>query len=908
MFLIRAKIHGLKGIYRKSGIKDIDIDFTLCKHKIILISGPNGSGKSTLLSVLNPLPDNAQMFIDKEECWEELTYIHNGIKYECKIIYPINKYGERMTTKAYLIKTNNAVVSDLNPNGNVGTYKNVIFREFGLDPNFIALSRLSSENRGIVERTPAERKKYVGAILEATTDYDNMNKVFIKRAASFKTMLNSIVSKIDSIGDYEYLINSSKDIQNRIKKLQEQKDMFIKQLAEAEAAIKVLDPDASIRDKYQELEKSKLEHIKHTEWLELQIMTTIKKDENLKAIIENDEIESVLDTFKETLREVDNDIHVNNTKIGMLMSSKQEAIQNLEVKRGKLSVLMSENNYADLSEVINKKKQLIAEYDNIISKFDIQVELTKEDYISALSVLQNANETITAIKQEVSSDNFIKAISKLSDDISMLDISEEIENDEYQISYIEKQIDDLNMNIAKNQALLETAKILEQRPEKCSDDTCPFILAAIKAKSQNPEDKLEMHYSELELAKNNLKSITEDKNSLKEIEKAMSVITSIIRSLQNYKTTFNKFPNGEMYTDYTKILNTISHFDCFNLYINSLNKVLDYINAISLKKIEVAELDKLLLSQNIYTSNKGILDELNSSIKEYEYKIENFSKEIQTLTNENDNKSRIAAHTRENIDLYQTVLENKIELDKFNNELFDINANLMMIETSISNIENAIKNVNYINSQLISIDKDLSPLDEEYKKILFSIERYKEYEKELQEYQEKYNTVEILKEYTSPSTGIQNLFIKLYMGTTLNLANKLLSLMFSGEMELLDYVINEKEFKIPCKSSQTSLINDDISSCSTGEKSMISLILGTVLFVQASSIYKILEWDEMDTGLDKFNKTNFIPLTQEIMDMFDIPQCIMISHATESVFNDVDVISLGPVNNEIPNGNVIFKL
>jgi len=130
--------------------------------------------------------------------------------------------------------------------------------------------------------------------------------------------------------------------------------------------------------------------------------------------------------------------------------------------------------------------------------------------------------------------------------------------------------------------------------------------------------------------------------------------------------------------------------------------------------------------------------------------------------------------------------------------------------------------------------------------------------------------------------------------------------MFSGELALTDYIINDKEFRIPCMSMDSPIINDDISSCSFAQKCMISMILSFVLLNQSSTIYNIPRLDEVDAGLDQENRANFIPLVRQIMDIFNMQQCIMISHASESVLSDVDIIMLGKVNNETPKGNIIF--
>ena len=105
MKLISARFKGLIGINRASGLHEIKIDFTKCKHKIILIIGKNGSGKSTISDALHPFPDPPSNDLDHEEGLKEIEYISDhGIFYRISIQYPLNKNGERATTKAYIQK------------------------------------------------------------------------------------------------------------------------------------------------------------------------------------------------------------------------------------------------------------------------------------------------------------------------------------------------------------------------------------------------------------------------------------------------------------------------------------------------------------------------------------------------------------------------------------------------------------------------------------------------------------------------------------------------------------------------------------------------------------------------------------------------------------------------------------
>ena len=156
MRFISARFKGLQGLYRNSMQDEINIDFTKSKYSIIYIVGPNGSGKSTLMSALNPLPDPPSMYLDGKLGEKELCILdNNGVIYDILIQYPVYANGSRAATKAFIKEiTPGGGTVELNANGTVGSFKDIVYSRFSLDPNFVSLSYLSVEDRGIVEKKP----------------------------------------------------------------------------------------------------------------------------------------------------------------------------------------------------------------------------------------------------------------------------------------------------------------------------------------------------------------------------------------------------------------------------------------------------------------------------------------------------------------------------------------------------------------------------------------------------------------------------------------------------------------------------------------------------------------------------------------------------------------------------------
>jgi DNA repair exonuclease SbcCD ATPase subunit len=149
--------------------------------------------------------------------------------------------------------------------------------------------------------------------------------------------------------------------------------------------------------------------------------------------------------------------------------------------------------------------------------------------------------------------------------------------------------------------------------------------------------------------------------------------------------------------------------------------------------------------------------------------------------------------------------------------------------------------------------------------------------------------------------------MELYMGKIIALANELLKLLFQGQFEIKPFVINESEFRIPCLGN--GYLNDDISSMSSSQIGMISMILSFALLHHSSRTYNIIKLDEIDGPLDYTNRVYFMDVLNSIMDIMHTEQCIMISHNSELQVDNSDVILLkhDETNSDYNRGNIIWS-
>ncbi len=893
MKLLRLYMKNYAGIKRASGLNEICIDFTKCISNIILIIGPNGSGKTTILDASSPLPDSNSSFIDKEEGVKEISYIDGDVIYNLRIVHPVKYDGTRSVIKGFITKINpGGDTEELNSNGNITSYKDTIYSLFGLDPNYVSLTKLSMDDRGIVSKSPNERKRFVTAILESVEVYNNIYKTLSKRASAFKSLINSAASKISAIGNGEELKNRLVALEERIKYLTIEKEKYSKSLSDNEASIKVLDPDGSIQEKYNNIV------------IQIQSLTIEKK--NLELIINRYNYKTREDLLKyiNSLRSITIDIEKKIDSLRkeneIMFSYLSKDDEQLKAKKIKLSTLTADGN---LSVLQNKLDSLIKKNEEIkkLIPDNFNVNLSVSEFAAGMNTLNLIIEDINRIKEQAFMENLKYIYDVITSGKNMIDLLKETRLNKLAS---EDKIRELKYNISLCDNDIELMKSLGKRPVGCSDDSCPFIKSAVEAQRREPVKKKESLEKELFDSQMDL---TIYSDTILELEDDLDIINRlnvILRSVESNKEIFIQI-GASFILDNTNVMKyLISEFD-LNGAMQSVMNNLEIVNQMELYKNNQAEIEILSTKLDALKDKIDLINELNSDIKslsdklnDYNIKIDENTKKVNSLSEEFVSQSTQLNNMEElnrRYDEYSTVCD----------QINTLSNSGSVLSKDIESIRTCLSNINKLQSSINNFNSELEPAQKEQEEIKFSLKMLEQYQKELELLNLKYEKVEMVRKYSSPSKGIQTLYMELYMGKTLKIANELLSMLFDGDLVLMDYIINENEFRIPVKSLSSSIINDDIKSCSSAQRSMISMIISLALSTQGSGKCNIIRLDEVDSPLDEGNRASFIPTINKMMMAMHISQCLMISHSSESELSNVDIISLNS-KYEGP-GNVIFQ-
>ena len=877
MRITYIRLENYIGIYNGRGDEVLEIDLSQNVNPIVIIRGTNGSGKSTLLKSLTPINDDSNAIVPGVTGRKIIRYLHNGITYEIEYVHPIDKEGKRKQTRGQVYKYGPNGKEELNPTWNVSSAKDIIYSLFNLDSNFLALSQLSSEDRGLADKRPAERKSFVSSIISGIEAYNAMYKIISKKHSMYKSLIQSLTAKINRIGNKEDLDLRYNTITKQVSQAISDRDASIQRIAMLRAKLdennaeKLLEEYTKIRDRY---ELNKKERVLLTNSLSKYYKdrtANIYTVEERATFIRDEEMElsenkAKLPQWEESYKTASNEYSSCELKIADINTE-------INKKKSRLETFID----ADFSE-----EELGRYNDAVVNLKAIDDDITKLDYrIDNKSEYDRLKELFDMMN------NFSYAIMDRYEFITREDVDTLVTKNssfyESTLATITKEIEactkeriSTEADIGFYESLVDKTKNLELKPKDCKFTDCVFIVEAIEAEKKKPKDALVKLADKLKKLEDELKELNDNLHLTNEAKSFMDKLEALQVVFESNTSYLSKIGADGIWKGFIESITNNTTAKFLEEYIY---RATNSYNLLEAKESVSKIVDSLKESAIKYNANKTIIDEINGDIERMEAERKGYEIDLNVAYEKMGNYSALRdeydclireAETNlphldkiQEIDLEMRELEKKANESKAKRDLIkELNAKILE-ESAIA--ERCKDNYN----ELIAQRDDIA-----HNKILID-----EYHKEMQEYTDNYERIEAIKYYVSPNTGIQTIFIGAYMNDIMVKANELASCIFGGEFVIQPFVINETEFRIPCLGS--GLMNDDISSMSTSQICMLSMIISFAILANASTDYNILKLDEIDGGLDTENRIQFITLLGNLISMVVCEQCFLISHNME---------------------------
>lgn len=873
MKLLSIRLENYIGIYNGRGDNILEVDLSQSTSNIVIIRGSNGSGKSTLLKALSPLQDDNTAIIPGMEGKKTLRYLYNGEVYEILYVHPVKNDGSRGQVKMQVYKGMNRV--ELNPTWNVTSGKDIIFDLFNLDANFLTLSQLSSEDRGLADKKPAERKKFVNSIINGIEVYNNMYKVITKKYSTFKNMINTISSKIRQIGNIEELNARFINISKQVEDVSSERDKAVIEASKIDAEIGILTRDNNLEEYYKINEEIR-DNIDYISASKSQVIDLSKGEltsENLYEL--KDIIDNSLHTFDKDISKWKSEEAVANAKIESISREKDEAFNSLQTKITKRGTLL-DGGFSDSDLSLYKDtKAKIAELENDINGLNSSIK-----NLSEAEALVNAMEMIVPVLDSLY--NGLDATTKkekydfvkttLDNDGKYVDQTVELSRTYNEVS---RTVGELESEVLAYEILFDKAKSLALRPKECKIDDCSFVKEAIEASSKHPEKRINDINKEINESKTLLKSLEKDIESYKELYDFNKRFTNLHGMVLSFRKLLEKSPVDYIIDPY-QLLASLDHMEKLMIDFNQIRGIFNIITT----KSNYEEIIESLKEPAVkYEANKALIDELDSDIASLKDKLTTIDNRLMTEKDAISETVTDISLTEFKIEVYtkcKSLVDECIGLDTRNEELQAQINSLSDIALKVKTLDTRMAEAK---SRADRLNNDLNAILNERDKIASNKTLLEDYIRDLDLYNKNFSILETIRYYLSPTTGIQTVFMRTYMGNIILKANELLSLIFNGQFIIQPFVINEAEFRIPCLGN--GLVNDDISSMSTSQICMISMILSFAILSNSSTDYNILKLDEIDGGLDTENRIQFIGLLKQLISMVGCEQCFLISHNME---------------------------
>lgn len=875
MRLYRLRLVNYIGIYHGMGLHEIDINFSLCKHNLLVIKGDNGSGKSTIYNAMNPLNDSADVLIDGIEGLKLISYLlDDGTILQITYRYPVSKKGERKLTKCSIIRIypdGNSV--ELNSSGNINSGKDIIYEFFDLDDNFILLSQLSANKKGLGGLKPFDRKKYVNTIIDSLEEYNSLYRLLTKKSIALKSMINSISTKLSQIGNVEMVKDIITKNTQELNILEEKKNYLISSTASMKAKLDEINKDGNIIDIYNESLKRRNELMNQyneipkeiQDYSEEELLSLEKQDSKYEATI------SILENNLQSLLDKEVSIRDERDKLQIQLNSlfDQELLESTKNKINDLKIKLKF--YEDCFESVGFK-----EYENI----------SEQEYNLAINAIDNINTHILSLGDVYSLSIIEKSCSIIVNPNSMRSL-ESINNE---LHIMKDRYDSLikELDNSISQELFDNSNI------KCDHmNECPAIKILLNKKFI-PAEKYKYIKDNIQFIGEYIKELEKERDELSLIYKCKDEIKSLINYIETVYKVICKFPGTDRLSSMKSIISSIESILPINIDLSKYREYMNYITAISSTKKDIEsmqnKLDEMMYANTTSISIKQKLELLVANLQEV---MDSKSTLLAQISNTKNEELQIKSKLQ-NIRLIKA---NKTAYESISLELKEINEKTDYLAKKVDEFksinEKYIEDSSILNSISMNDIPGLNKVIEEnkYKMVLFD-----QYKKDYDEYSKLYDSVQQVRHYSSIN-GIQTKYMTVYMNDILKETNDLLELLFYGSFKLQPFVINEVEFRIPCIDMEGN-IRPDISLMSDSQVSMISMLISFSLLHKASKYYNIIKLDEVDSNLDVANRMQFSVLINDIMNMLHFNQCIIISHNNELDLSNVDMIIFKMQNEE----------
>jgi DNA repair exonuclease SbcCD ATPase subunit len=326
-----------------------------------------------------------------------------------------------------------------------------------------------------------------------------------------------------------------------------------------------------------------------------------------------------------------------------------------------------------------------------------------------------------------------------------------------------------------------------------------------------------------------------------------------VTSLFDIKSIFIRLQNGNVGID----TNIIKHFAEMAV---QKERYLQLIKQLQDVETRIADVEYLMSHE---PSQDVSIDALNAQIQSLQSQIQQHETNITQLKqtmNQLDHKKMLVSSIK-SIDVVD-VQRRFDQLSKQQNKLNQASQEYQLLHQDQMQLQLQVDNLQKQLNTLEDVNKQYTRTVSEIENHLLMDDRYK-----------------IIAEATSSTKGKPVIAIREKIHEALTIANRLLNVIYDGEIELLKPTIDETMFTLPFRCGTNK--SDDIRTGSQSESTLLSLALSLALAHTLVPTRFVALVDELDAYIDANTRDSFVLMLNEMMSTLNCEQMFLISHSIQ---------------------------
>lgn len=838
------------------GLNKLELDFRKFHTNVInLIVGNNGTGKTGgVLSNLHPFAglghlearDDSDIIIPGKNGHKVIIFTNQNHEYYIEHHYAFQGKKRSRKISSYCKKDG----KELNPSGSVTSFNLLIESEFQIDLNFLKLMRLGPNVKNFITLGATERKTFIAKLLEEVESYIKDQKSASERSTLLSNALKIAIDKkkrlnIEDITTVEDIITEK---QKRLKYLQECKENRIKEFFAYKGSMntkrfETFDEDYSSAEheifnlsrELKKLQKPKYQHI----------------DIGVSPIsLYNDRISE----YQEEKMHLVSKLASMNTKTDSL----QEKYTDLDQEVSEAKSTMEEEELNGYIEDLQKK---ISYYESHFKEEEVP-HMTKEELTSDVDkinmilfhideILQLPEDTLRYYKENY---------SKYGNDLNRLD------------NFAKDKLQDVTIEL---ESYYDKPKKHKMRyalflPDSCKDfDHCPYykMVSMEQYQKKNKERK-----AELEIERDCLEGLSQIAGGLYAIRRILSM---------------RKADISEYTLDENNVMECILNQDKSYLpqpkLVQSLLERIEFHDEYleNQKSLKEAKLQLQVLHKGNSRPYKELVEEQASLT----IQIQNLEKEVKKIDKKLESINHKIKATEELLQDYTLEIDYNMKSSEFKRKIQEEEKKLQELESLRKERDQYKEKEDAYNRDIDSYDFQIHQETEDIYELRTKEDTFNKLNDEIENTEKYYGYTELIRDAVSSKTGIPKIHIMFYCRALKNIANKIISEIYDGELILRDFEITDTKFNIPYYTKGVNV--SDIRYASQAEASVATIAISFAILLSFTPNYNIILLDEVDGPLYDTNKRKFFAAIEGELKEIGCEQVFMITQS--KMYNDYPV-------------------